>query len=194
QHEADILVGTQMIAKGLDIPLVTLVGVVNADINLHLPDFRSAERTFQLLTQVAGRAGRGLHSGVVVIQTYNPEHYAIRSASKQDYESFFEQESGFRRTHEYPPFTSLIKLGYSNYSEERTQAEAERLYAALEKERRYLGLSGVRMMGPAPSFFRKARGLYRFQINLLGEEARTLLDRVNIPRGWVVDVDPQSML
>jgi len=194
QHEADVLVGTQMIAKGLDIPLVTLVGVINADINLHLPDFHSSERTFQLLTQVAGRAGRGPYGGLVVIQTYNPEHYAIRSAAKQDYDSFYEQESVFRRNHGYPPFSRLIRLGYSHYSLQRAEEEAGRLHALLEKERRYLGLSGVRIMGPAPPFFRKARGRYRWQILLFGEESRSLLDQVNIPQGWIVDVDPLSML
>ena len=194
QHEADVLVGTQMIAKGLDIPLVTLVGVINADVGLHLPDFRSGERSFQLLTQVAGRAGRGTYGGVVVIQTYSPEHYAIRSAAKQDYESFYQQESVFRRNHSYPPFSRLIRLGYSHYSAERAAAEASRLHALLEKELRYLGRSDVRIMGPVPPFFRKARGRHRWQLLLFGEEARSLIDQVNIPRGWMVDVDPQSML
>ena len=109
-HEADILIGTQMVAKGLDLPLVTLVGVVIADTSLNLPDFRAGERTFQLLSQVAGRAGRGQSGGQVVIQTYNPNHYAIQAAARHDYKAFYEQEIKFRRQLKEPPFTQLASL------------------------------------------------------------------------------------
>ncbi|GAI46382.1 unnamed protein product, partial [marine sediment metagenome] len=109
-HEADILIGTQMIAKGLDLPLVTLVGVVSADTSLNLPDFRAGERTFQLLSQVAGRAGRGILGGRVIIQTYSPEHYAIQAAAKHDYASFYDKEIAYRRQLHNPPFTRLVCL------------------------------------------------------------------------------------
>jgi primosomal protein N' (replication factor Y) len=109
-HQADVLIGTQMIAKGLDLPLVTLVGVVAADTGLFLPDFRASERTFQLLTQVAGRAGRSTLGGQVIVQTYHPEHYAIVAASRHDYEEFYRQEMGFRREQGYPPIRRLARL------------------------------------------------------------------------------------
>ena len=109
EHQADVLVGTQMIAKGLDLPLVTLVGVISADTSLHMPDFRASERTFQLLTQVAGRAGRGLLGGRAIIQTYAPDHYAIETASQHDYTAFVKHELAFRQAANYPPFTRAGK-------------------------------------------------------------------------------------
>ena len=118
-HQADILIGTQMIAKGLDLPLVTLVGVVNADTSLNLPDFRAAERTFQLLSQVAGRAGRGFKSGKVIIQTYSPEHYAIKAAAKHDYKLFYEQEIAYRRQLNNPPFSRLVSLIFTHTNSNR---------------------------------------------------------------------------
>ncbi|MGC4431483.1 helicase-related protein, partial [Streptococcus suis] len=111
--EADILLGTQMIAKGLDFPNVTSVGVLNADTSLNLPDFRSSERTFQLLTQVAGRAGRGDKSGEVVIQTYNPDHYAIQLAKQQDYETFYRYEMNVRKQMSYPPYYYTVGITLS---------------------------------------------------------------------------------
>ncbi len=116
--EADILLGTQMIAKGLDFPNVTLVGVLNADTALNLPDFRSSERTFQLLTQVAGRAGRADKEGEVLIQTYNPNHYAIAFAKEQDYEGFYRYEMGIRKNLGYPPYYFTVGLTFSHKSEE----------------------------------------------------------------------------
>lgn len=116
--EADILLGTQMIAKGLDFPNVTLVGVLNADTALNLPDFRSSERTFQLLTQVAGRAGRADKEGEVLIQTYNPNHYAIAFAKEQDYEGFYRYEMGIRKNLGYPPYYFTVGLTLSHKSEE----------------------------------------------------------------------------
>ena len=110
EHQADVLVGTQMIAKGLDLPLVTLVGVISADTSLHLPDFRASERTFQLLTQVAGRAGRSLLGGRAIIQTYAPDHYAIETASRHDYAAFVKHEMEFRYATNYPPFTRVARL------------------------------------------------------------------------------------
>src|SRR5687768_13718832 len=111
-HEADVLVGTQMIAKGLDLPLVTLVGVVAADVGLYLPDFRSGERTFQLLTQVAGRAGRSRHGGRVVIQTYTPDHYVIQAAARHDFTGFYRREISYREEYRYPPLRRMARLVY----------------------------------------------------------------------------------
>ena len=134
-HEADILIGTQMIAKGLDLPLVTLVGVVNADISLNLPDFRAGERTFQLLSQVAGRAGRGIMGGRVIIQTYTPEHYAIQAAAKHDYAAFYNREIEFRRQLHNPPFAQLAALVYIHTNDALCQREAERMKRQLILER-----------------------------------------------------------
>jgi len=124
-HQADMLIGTQMVAKGLDLPLVTLVGVVSADIALNLPDFRAGERTFQLLSQVAGRAGRGTLGGQVVIQTYSPDHYAIQAAAKHDYSFFYEQEISYRRQLQHPPFSHLARLIYSHTNDIICHKEAE---------------------------------------------------------------------
>src|SRR5262249_34732615 len=122
---------TQMVAKGLDLPLVTLVGVVSADVGLNLPDFRAGERTFQLLTQVAGRAGRGLLGGRVVLQTYQPDHYAVIAASKHDFASFYEQEIAFRRDLGYPPFRRLARILFRDESEIRARVEAEKAASLL---------------------------------------------------------------
>ncbi len=119
-HQADILLGTQMIAKGLDFPDVTLVGVINADTSLGLPDFRASEKTFQLLTQVSGRAGRADKPGEVFVQTFNPDHYAIQYAKRQDYEGFFRQEMAVRHQGNYPPYFFSTKIGVSHPDE--TQA------------------------------------------------------------------------
>ena len=126
-----MLVGTQMIAKGLDLPLVTLVGVVAADVGLYLPDFRSGERTFQLLTQVAGRAGRSARGGRVIIQTYQPEHYAIQAAAQHDYDAFYEREMTFRREHGYPPMRRLARLVYWDKKLEKVQIPCAEMAAVL---------------------------------------------------------------
>ena len=124
EGEFDILVGTQMIAKGHDIPNVTLVGVVSADVGLGMPDFRAAERTFQLLTQAAGRAGRGNIPGIVLIQTINPDHYAVRFASAQNYEGFYEKEIQFRKLMRYPPFSALANVLVRNGKQDQAMAMA----------------------------------------------------------------------
>ena len=194
--QADILVGTQMVAKGLDLPLVTLVGVISADTALHLPDFRAAERTFQLLTQVAGRAGRGPLGGRVVLQSYTPHHYAIQSASQHNYHAFYRHELAFRRQHAYPPFTTLIKLVY-RASSPRAAEEAATEYAAQLRERlAQAGYAGVEIIGPTPSFFGKLHGRYRWQVVVRGPhaDARALLRSHPPSIGWEIDVDPSSML
>jgi primosomal protein N' (replication factor Y) len=193
-HQADILVGTQMVAKALDFPLVTLVGVVLADITLHLPDFRAAERTFQLLAQVAGRAGRGSRAGRVIFQTYSPHHYSVVAASGHDYGSFYEQETGFRRFHSYPPFRRMARLLFSGSGEARAGLEALRMRDVLQAKVAELGIPDVDLMGPAPAFHHRVRGRYRWQIVLAGNGLDRLLDEVPLSLGWGVDVDPVSLL
>jgi primosomal protein N' (replication factor Y) len=192
--EADVLIGTQMVAKGLDLPLVTLVGVVSADTALNLPDFRAAERTFQLLTQVAGRAGRGLLGGQVVVQTYNPGHYAIVAASRHDFGAFSAQELRFRREQGYPPYRRLARLEYRHSKFEHARAEAQRLASGLRATLTARGLSPEDVMGPAPAFFAKRRNLYRWHIILRADDPADLLGPVEIPAGWRVDIDPVSVL
>ena len=193
-HEADILIGTQMLAKGLDLPRVTLVGVVSADEGLFLPDYRTAERVFQVLMQVAGRAGRGLWGGRVIVQTYNPEHYAIRAAARHDYGRFYRQEIAFRRQAAYPPFARLVRLLYTHTQAHRAQQEAERLAADLRDEAIRRGLDDITFIGPAPCFYARLRGQYRWHIILRGDSALELLRHVPLPRGWRADVDPTNTL
>jgi primosomal protein N' (replication factor Y) len=193
-HEADILVGTQMIAKGLDLPCVTFVGVVSADMSLHLPDFRATERTFQLLTQVAGRAGRGPMGGRVILQTYTPEHFCIRAAQRHDYAAFYEEEIRFRREHGYPPFGDLARLLVVGSGEARIRREAERVAAQIRSLLRRDGIDGIDVIGPAPAFHHKLRGRYRWQVILRGHGLSEFLATVELPPGWALDVDPVSTL
>ncbi len=193
-HEADILIGTQMIAKGLDLPLVTLVGVVSADTSLNLPDFRAGERTFQLLSQVAGRAGRGILGGRVIIQTYSPEHYAIQAAAKHDYASFYDKEIAYRRQLHNPPFTRLVCLTYSHTNDVLCQREAERMKHLLIEERDSKGIAGLSLIGPAPAFIHRLRGRFRWQLVLRGAEPAVFLSQIPIPQGWTVDIDPVSLI
>jgi primosomal protein N' (replication factor Y) len=192
-HRADVLVGTQMIAKGLDLPLVTLVGVVSADTGLYLPDYRAAERTFQVLAQVAGRAGRSRRGGQVIIQTYNPDHYAIQAAARHDYAGFYRQELVYRRQLDYPPFSRLLVLRFSDRDPYRCRAEAERLGRWLAAEIRRLGLAAD-LIGPAPCFFSRVQDKYRWQIVVRASDPLPLLYDVALPWGWRVDVDPVSLL
>ncbi len=189
-HEADILIGTQMVAKGLDLPLVTLVGVVSADTALNLPDFRAGEKTFQLLSQVAGRAGRGIWGGRVIIQTYSPEHYAIKAASKHDYTSFYEREIAYRRQLRYPPFCQLVRLTYAHTNDAACQREAEKMKERLSQDIEAKGIAGLSLIGPAPAFIHRLRGRYRWQLILRGSEVASFVSQIEIPRGWTVDVDP----
>jgi len=192
-HQADVLVGTQMIAKGLDLPLVTLVGVVAADTALHLPDFRSSERTFQLLTQVAGRAGRSPLGGQVIVQTYSPEHYAIQAAARHDYPAFYDAEIAFRREHGYPPFSRLARLVCVHSSAERCQEEGEVLRAEIESAAAQLGVP-VEISGPLPCFFARWRGQHRWQIVVRATDPGLLLCAASLPPDWRVDVDPVNLL
>jgi len=192
-HEADILIGTQMVAKGLDIPLVTLVGVVIADTSLNLPDFRAGERTFQLLCQVAGRAGRGPSGGQVIIQTYNPKHYAIQAAAKHGYASFYEREIEFRRQLREPPFTQLASLTYAHTNDNRCREETEKMAKRILEERDALGIPEINLVGPAPAFIHRLRGRYRWQIILRGSDLSDFLIRIPFPQGWIIDIDPVGL-
>ena len=193
-HEADILVGTQMIAKGLDIPSVTLVGVVLSDLGLHLPDFRAPERTFQLLTQVAGRAGRGTDQGEVVTQTYVPEHYAVTSAAHQDYRAFYEREMQYRRAHGNPPISKLIRLAFGHSTERTARNEAQTMASTLRRAAQQWDFRDVDIVGPAPGFPPRMRGAWRWHLFLRGPQPRLLLDKVALPPSWTVDVDPVTLV
>lgn len=202
--EIDLLLGTQMIAKGLDFPNVLLVGVINADGALHFPDFRAAERTFQLVTQVAGRTGRGDRGGRVVVQTFSPEHMAIQAASRHDYDQFAQAELVNRSKFNYPPLGSVARIILRGAVEEITEATAESLLGRLEAAQQSLGAK-IRILGPAPPPIAKLRGKYRFHILLqaldpknLGETIRTATKNFKIPDKddvqFVVDIDPMDML
>ena len=193
-HQADVLVGTQMIAKGLDLPLVTLVGVVAADTGLFLPDFRASERTFQLLTQVAGRAGRSTLGGQVIVQTYHPDHYAIVAASRHDYEEFYRQEMAFRREQGYPPVRRLARLTFHHTQRAKAQAEATRMAQQLNAEIARLALEETDLIGPAPCFFSRQRDTYRWHIIVRAPDPVVLLRHLPIPLGWRLDVDPVDLL
>ena len=192
RREADVLVGTQMIAKGLDLPSVTIVGVVNADIGLHAPDFRASERTFQLLCQVAGRAGRGYAPGRVIMQTYEPENESIRAAAQQDYRQFYLQETQFRQRMGYPPFARMARLVCSRQSRRDVETASKQMDRTLRSEIRRRGLMGTRVIGPSPAPWERLRGRYRWQITILSENPAELLETVALPTGWTVNIDPMS--
>ncbi len=201
--EIDILIGTQMIAKGLDIPEVTLVGVISADTALNFPDFRASERTFQLLTQVAGRAGRGDIPGKVIIQTFNPGHYAIAAAKNHDYEGFYKKELEFRRQLLYPPFSHLIILTVTGKKQETVESSADtvsKLADRLNQEKK------IDVLGPVPAPLSRIRGKYRWQVILKGKKMsnlhKILISLYGELGEWrrlkgvkiIVDVDPVGML
>jgi primosomal protein N' (replication factor Y) len=192
--QAEILIGTQMVAKGHDIPSVTLVGVVNADTALNFPDFRAGERTFQLLSQVAGRAGRGQSGGKVVIQTYTPEHYAVRAASGHDYASFYEQEIAYRRQLHFPPFDRLARLLFTHTNDAVCRQQAEKMRDLLLAEKDKRGIAGVSVIGPAPAYLHRLRGRYRWHIILRGTDLSDFLSPLAFPQGCTVDIDPVGLI
>ena len=169
--EIDILIGTQMIAKGFDFQHVTLVGIISADTGLLLPDFRSAERTFQLLVQMAGRTGRGKEKGTVLIQTYSPNHYSIQFAAKHDYSGFFSEEIERRRTLFYPPFTKLINLIFRGKKEEEVREQAHQFRKLLESHNDH---ANIELIGPAPLPLYRLRGHYRWHLMLRGSRLESL--------------------
>jgi len=199
--EIDILVGTQMIAKGHDFPLVTLVGVIGADAPLALPDFRAAERTFQLLTQVAGRSGRGDQPGEVVIQSYFPDHYTFQLAVNQRFEDFYARESRYRKAMFYPPFTSLAGIMVTDRDAGRAASLAREVGEFLDS----LRSDSIRILGPAPAPLERIKQVHRHQL-LIKSSSRTTLhqmleglqryieDKKIGPTKVIIDVDPVSLL
>jgi len=193
QQQADVLVGTQMLAKGLDLPLVTLVGVVLADVGLNLPDYRAAERTFQVLTQVAGRAGRSPLGGRVVLQTFQPEHYAIQAAARHDYAAFYEEESAQRRSLRWPPFAQLLRLEYRHQDPRKAEEDARLMGASIERLLEKGGRRATEMVGPVPCFYPRLRREYRWQILLRGPDPASLIRGIKLV-GWRVEVNPPNVL
>jgi primosomal protein N' (replication factor Y) len=198
QGEYDILIGTQMVAKGLDFPNVTLVGVVSADTAINMPDFRAAERTFQLLTQVAGRSGRGKQAGEVIIQTFSPDHYAIQAAIRHDYRAFYKQEILFRQELKYPPFSRFANLICGDLDERAAQARAGSLAAALQQ----VAPAGVEVIGPSAAPLARLKNQFRFHVALRAPVDAPLADLVraalalipaNERQGVNIDMDPLSM-
>jgi len=192
-RKADVLIGTQMIAKGLDLPQVTLAGIISADTGLNFPDFRSGEHTFQLLCQVAGRAGRGMRAGKVIIQTYSPDNHTIQAAARHDYLGFYRKETDYRQRYGYPPFSRLVRLVYSHINEDACRREAERVHRLMLDEGAKQNAVEFSVIGPVPTFAFRARGRYRWQLFLRGPDPTPLLSDVALPRGWTVDVDPVGM-
>ncbi|VTS03924.1 replication restart helicase PriA [Tuwongella immobilis] len=202
-----ILLGTQMIAKGLDFPNVTLVGVINADVGLHLPDFRSAERTFQLLAQVAGRAGRGPKGGKVLVQTYTPEHPGISLAAQHDYLRFAQEELAQRQIHQYPPFQRIARIIIRSERQEAAETFAARLSGAFREAERISVMQGeaipVRVLGPAEAPVFRLNGFYRYHFQIqspspgrLHQVIREVMTVMKAPGNveFVLDIDPYSML
>src|SRR3990170_7248386 len=202
RREVDILLGTQMVAKGHDFPSVTLVGVVDADVGLNLPDFRSAEKTFQLITQAAGRAGRGDITGDVIIQTMNPGHYSIQHSRTHDYDGFYDEELTYRTELGYPPVSRIIKLEFKSANESHA---AEAAKTARDRIRSLVKGKGIVILGPAPAPISRVRGQYRFQMLLLSsrrEELRRLAvegrnaveEKYGRKCKVIVDVDPVNLM
>lgn len=206
--QADILLGTQIISKGLDLPNVTLTGIILADIGLHLPDFRASERVFQQITQVAGRSGRH-KPGEVIIQTYQPEHPAIKAAKNHDYIGFYKEEISIREQLFYPPFSNVVKLIYGHEDAKKAEEEAKRLFLSFrpesapadEAEKSLYGFqvrdssASVGMekgaISLSPHFIPKLHGKYLWNITLRGKNPESILKNIDLPAGWKVDVDPR---
>lgn len=202
--EIDILVGTQMIAKGLDNPNVTLVGVISADASFNLPDYRASERGFQLLTQVAGRAGRGEFRGRVFFQTYNPEYYALESAKSQNYDDFYKKEIVSREDFDYPPFSRIIKIIMSSQNKFRAEKSAQEVAMRLNLMINKFGFGEeLEVLGPTPCVIERINSYYRFQIiikNKLEDKGHQFisqfLSKIKAPKDirMAVDVDPLDIL
>ncbi len=188
--EVDILVGTQMLAKGLDLPKLSLVGIVVADTSLFVPDFSAEEHTYQLLSQIMGRVGRGHRKGSVIIQTYHPEHTALQAAIKRDYLSFYEQQITERELFRFPPYVYLMKITLSRASSRAAQTAAERIGQLISELRLPLEVTG-----PSPSFYGRTHGKYHWQLILRSRKRRHLLEVIaHLPANTTYDIDPVSLL
>ncbi len=192
--ESQVLVGTQMVAKGFDVPNVTLVGAVLADVGISLPDFRAGERAFDLLCQVAGRAGRGTDPGRVIIQTYNPSHYAISAAAGQDYLSLYRREIAARREQGNPPFNRLAHLVYQDTNSDNCRRQAFATADLCRQISSARGLSGLEVIGPAPGIPQRVRGRYRWHLTLRGRSIHRFLEDLTLSPSWTVDIDPVRLV
>ena len=197
RHEYDILLGTQMVAKGHDIPNVTAVGIISADSSLNLPDFRAAERCFMLITQTAGRAGRHGTQGKVIIQTYNPEHYAVTCGMAQDYEGFYEQELAMRQGLFYPPYSRIVKLLFQHEEEAAARSSAKQLINAFNSH--FQGQQGQLIIGPSPAVIARLRGIYRYVVlikttDITAVQSFLRTAGLHLRTDVAIDIDPITML
>ena len=193
RHNADVLIGTQMLAKGLDLPLVTLVGAIMADVGLNFPDYRAGERAFQLLTQVAGRAGRSKLGGIAILQTFQPEHYAIQYAAEHDFSGFYRAELAHRRDLQYPPFSRIIRFETRDLNQKTAEERAMDLALKISVFITNNADRTLQMIGPAPPYFGKRSGYYRWQIILKGNRPEQIIKQLKL-EGWRIDVNPPSLL
>jgi primosomal protein N' (replication factor Y) (superfamily II helicase) len=187
---ADVIVGTQMISKGLDLPKLSVVGIINADSSLLIPDYTAAEQTYQIISQVVGRVGRGHRAGTVVVQTYDPENATLLAAVHRQWQTFYEAELSERKTFHFPPFVYLLKLRVLRASSKAAQSAADKLAEVLKKHH-----PEVFIDGPAPSFHPRERGRYSWQLLIKHSHRATLVDIVKeLPSGWSYDIDPSNLL
>lgn len=190
EGSADIIVGTQMVGKGLDLPKLSVVGIINADSSLLIPDYTAAEQTYQLISQVTGRVGRGHLPGTVVVQTYDPENLTLQAALTKDWEKFYSTELDERKTFRFPPFTYLLKLRVLRATSASAEKAAQALAAGLQKD-----FPGATIEGPAPSFHPRERGKYSWQLLVKAPHRKTLTGIIaNLPSGWSYDIDPVNLL
>ena len=190
EHRVDILVGTQLVTRGIDLPAVTCVGVVDADLPLHFPDYRSAENTFALVAQVAGRAGRDGRPSRVIVQTSNPEHYSLRCAAAGDYEGFYGAELPARKAYVFPPYADLAVLTRIDRDDGRAATSAREAADAIASGLLKEGIDAIRVMGPSPAFIHRLRGEYRWQVTLKGEGLERARHLAPGGKGWSYDIDP----
>lgn len=187
---ADIIVGTQMISKGLDLPKLSVVGIINADSSLMIPDYTAAEHTYQLISQVAGRVGRGHRAGTVIIQTYAPENATLLAAAHRQWDAFYAAELQERKQYNFPPFTYLLKLSVLRATSKNAEKAAEALAQTLRQTYSYASVEG-----PAPAFHPRENGKYRWQLLIKAPHRKTLTDIIaNLPSGWTYDIDPSNLL
>ena len=193
-HRADILIGTQMLAKGLDFPKVTLVGIILAELGLNFPDFRAGERVFQLLTQVAGRAGRSPLGGQVIMQSYQPENPIIQLAAQHDFDGFYRQELAYRRELNYPPFCRLTRLIVQERNQTLAQSKAEELAIELKEKIAWMGLKRTTLIGPSPCYYEKMAGKFRWQIIVRGPSPNVILEDVPLREWLMIEPNPPDLL